>query len=206
MRKTFTALFLALFSISIAFSQDTLTAGQVLGKAVSLITQAKGIETKFTVTNSGFSGGGLIKASGKKFKVIMPDVEVWYNGKDLYTYSKRSGETTVVVPTTEELSQSNPLAYVTGASGNYNVKFSTVKKTGKYVLELTPKQKSSEIKRITLTLNKTDYTPQKIVVEPASGTPITSEISSFQTSKAINDSEFNYPKSKYPNVEIIDLR
>ena len=181
------------------------TPQQILNKAISSIVSAKGVEAKFTIYNSGYSGTGEIKSLGKKFHVILPDVEVWYNGKDLYTYNKRISETTVVTPTPEELSESNPLAYVSGASDNYNVAFSTVKKAGSEVLELTPK-KRSEIKRITLTLKKTDSAPEKIVVEPKNGNPIRADIGSFKTGMNFSESEFNYPESKYPKVEIVDLR
>lgn len=181
------------------------TASQILAKAVNLITNSKGVECRFTIYNSGYSGGGEIKTQSNKFNVTLPDVEVWYNGRDLYTYNKRTLETTVVKPTQEELSESNPLAYVTDASKNYNVAFSTVKKNGMNVIELTPKIKN-EIKRITITFNKGEYSPKKIVVEPSSGNPITAEISSFKTSTSLSNNDFEYPASKYPKVELIDLR
>ena len=191
--------------INIFYGQTNTTPQQILTKAVSAISNAKGVETKFTIYNSGYSGTGLIKSQGNKFNVTLPDVEVWYNGKDLYTYNKRSGETTIVNPTPEELSETNPLAYVTGAFKNYNINYSTVKKAGKDVLELTPKTRG-EIKRITLTLRKSDSVPEKIVVEPSHGNPITAEISSFKTVATFSASDFEYPKTKYPKVEIVDLR
>ena len=187
-------------------AQNTPTPGQILDKAVEVMSNPKGIESKFTIYNSGYSGGGSLKILGKKFVVALPDLEVWYNGKDLYTYNKRTNETTVVNPTDEELAESNPLSYITGAKGNYNVATSTVKKDGRYVLELTPKKRGTEIKRITLTLKKNDYSPEKIVVEPVGGSPITAEISFLKAGGNISASEFEYPKAKYSKVEIIDLR
>lgn len=194
--------------VCVAFNmmgQNNATAQKILNKAVGVISNAKGVEAKFRVYNSGYSGNGEIKTLGNKFKVTLPDLEVWYNGKDMYTFNKNSNETTIVTPTAEELSESNPLAYVTSASKTYNVSFSTVKKTGKDVLELTPKNKG-EIKRITLTLRKSDSVPEKIVVEPAGGNPITAEISSFKTAGNLSAADFEYPKSKFPKVEVIDLR
>lgn len=205
MKKISLALFLTLFCFPLAWGQGNLSAVQILQKAENLIAGAKGVEASFTIYNSGYSGGGEIKTLGGKFKVTLPDVEVWYNGKDLYTYNKRSQETTVVEPDAEELEASNPLAYVAGASKKYNVSFSTVKKQDRYVLELLPKAKG-EIKRITLTLKKNDFAPEKIVVEPKSGSPITAEIKSFKTSSSLSASEFEYPKAKYSKVELIDLR
>ena len=190
----------------ILYSQNSLSPEEILNKAISAVSNAKGVEAKFTIYNSGYSGSGSIKTLGNKFNVILPDVEVWFNGKDLFTYNKNSGETTIVIPTDEELLESNPLGYVTSASKKYGVTNSTVKKQGRYVLELLPKDKKNEIKRITLTLRQSDFMAEKIVVEPKNGTPITAEISSFKIGVSPSTSEFEYPRSKYPEVEIIDLR
>ena len=205
MKKAINLIMFTLLAFPLIHGEASSSPQQILNKAVGIVSNAKGVEAKFTIYNSGYSGSGVIKSLGNKFNVTLPDAEVWYNGKDLYTYNKRAGETTVINPTPEELSESNPLAYVYGASKNYNVAFSTVKKSGRDVLELIPKAKG-EIKRITLTLRKSDSLPEKIVVEPAHGNPITAEISSFKTSVALSAGEFEYPKSKYPKVEIIDLR
>lgn len=203
-RKIYISFILLVISM-LGFAQGSLTPAQILDKTVKTMMNGKGIEANFTVSNSGYTGKGEIRANGTKFNVVLPEVEVWYDGKDLYTYNKNTQETTIVVPSIEELAQSNPLAYISNAPKKYNVKFSTVKKDGRYVLELTPKTKD-EIKRITLTVKKNDYLPEKIVVEPASGTPVSAEISSFKTNVIINDTRFIYPKSKYPKAEIIDLR
>lgn len=199
-------LFLFIVIPFVSAAQSTLSPQQVLGKTVETLTNLKGVEVGFNLFGSGYSGSGSIKSLNNKFKVSLPEVEVWFNGKELYTLNKNGGETTVVYPTREELAESNPLAYITDAKTNYNVTFSTVRKNGKYVLELLPKKKGGDIKRITLTLNKTNYRPEKIVVEPVSGSPISAEIISFKTGISIPASEFEYPKSKYPKIEIIDLR
>lgn len=195
-----------IFLIAGMASQNTLTPLQVLSKVVNTISSSKGIESTFEVTNSGYSSKGIIKLAGDKFRIELPDIIVWYNGKDMYTYNSGTEETTVVVPSVEELAESNPLAYVTNASNSFNVSFSSVKKTGSYVLELIPKSKRTEIKRITLTVKKSDYIPERIVIEPSAGNPIRADISSFRKNISVSSSEFEYPKAKYPKAEIVDLR
>ena len=206
MKKIYLTICIAFIAIFGVKAQTNLTAPQVLAKAVNLISGSKGVEAKFSVSGAGYNGGGEIKTLGAKFKVSLPDVAVWYNGANLYTYNKRAGETTLIKPTMEELAETNPLAYITGAQKNYNVTFSTLKKNGKYVLELVPKTKTGGIKRITLTLNKTSFAPEKIVMEPKSGSPLSAEISSFKTGLTLAASEFEYPKAQFPKVEIVDLR
>lgn len=197
---------LSLFTFLSFNAQTQLSAEQILAKAVALCSNNKGLSSRFKISNSGYTGNGDLKAVGSKFSIIMPDVEIWFNGTDMYTYNKSSKETTVVTPTPEELSESNPLNYITSARKNYNVKFSTVKKNGKYVLELTPKLKNENIKRVTLTLNKGNFVPEKIVVEPLKGQPIAADILDFKTGISLPQSLFEYPQKKYPKVEIVDLR
>lgn len=205
MKRFFALILLSVLVIGV-YSQNTLTPELILNKTISNLSNTKGVEAHFSVTNSGYTGKGVIKTSGGKFMVALPEVEVWYNGKDLYTYNKDTGETVVVIPTSEELSESNPLAYVTSASKKYKATYSTVKKTGSYVLELTPLTKGSEIKRITLTVGKTNFMPERIVVEPSAGAPIRSDITSIKNGITFPSSQFEYPKSQYSKIEIIDLR
>lgn len=202
--KKITLTLLLLFSALTILAQTT--PERILAHGIKVMSAPTGIEANFTVNNSGYSGKGLIRTMANKYNVILPEVEVWYNGKDLFTANKNTNETTIVDPTQEELVESNPLAYITNAPAIYNVNYSTVKKDGKYVLELLPKKKGGDIKRITLTLNKANYYPEKIVVEPVSGPPISAEIISFKTGISLQPSDFEYPKSKFLKFEIVDLR
>lgn len=206
MMKKSIILLVALTAFFCVNAQTNLTPAQILGKAMGLVTSAKGVKADFIVSNSGYTGHGSVSASGNKFTVTMPDAKIWYNGKDLYTYNQNTNETTVVEPTPEELAQTNPFAYISSAQNNYSVSFSTVKKAGMYVLELIPAKKNGDVKRVTLTLRKSDFVPQKIVVEPRNGNPVSAEITSFKTGINMTPGEFEYPKSKYPKTEIIDLR
>lgn len=205
MKKTINLLFIFCL-IAIPEIKAQLTPAQIMEKTVKQITASKGNESNFKLYYSGYSGTGTIKTAGSNFKVTLPDIEVWYNGKDLYTLNKNTLETTVITPSYEELAESNPMTYLTGAQKNYNITFSTVKKNDKYVLELTPKKKGNDIKRVTVTISKKNFLPDKIVVEPKGGSPITAEITSFKTNLTLSDKEFEFPKSKYTKVEVIDLR
>ncbi|MCH5222411.1 MAG: outer membrane lipoprotein carrier protein LolA [Muribaculaceae bacterium] len=206
MKKVYLAILSLIIVALPGFSQNKLTADQVLAKSVALLTNAKGISADFSISGGGTSGKGTIKSSGTKFNVVMPTFEVWFNGKNMYTYNKRSSETTLVAPTASEIAESNPLMYVKGAQGSYTASFSAEKKTGKYIIDLVPKKKTNEMKKLTLTIRASDYSPEKIVAVPKSGSQIVISISQLKTNQNFTASVFEYPKSKYPKVEVIDLR
>ena len=206
MKKVYLAI-LALIVVALpSYSQNKLTADQVLSKSVALLTNAKGISADFTISGGGNSGKGTIKSAGSKFNVVMPTFEVWFNGKNMYTYNKRSSETTLVAPTTSEIAEANPLMYVKGAQGNYTASFSAEKKNGKFIIDLVPKKRTNDVKKLTLTIRASDYLPEKIVAIPKSGSQIVIAISQLKTNQNFSTSVFEYPKSKYPKVEVIDLR
>lgn len=207
------SLFLLAFILAfpVSLNAQTLTPAQILAKTAAKLNSKQGIEAHFSVSYSGYTGKGAIKAKDGKFYVKFPDTQVWYNGSDLYTYNQNTGETTVVNPTSEELAQTNPLVYITSATKNFNVSESTVKKNGRYTLELKPKTGGAgsgdmDVKRVTLTIRKSDFGLEKVVIEPRSGSPITAEISEIKNGNNILASDFEYPRSKYSKVELIDLR
>lgn len=206
MKKTSISLILLLIICLGCNAQSKMTADQVLDKAIAAVTNSKGLTVDFAFSGGNQAGKGNIKSTGNKFTVTMPQAEIWYNGKDLYTYNKKTKETTLMTPTMQELAESNPLLYVKGAKGSYTASFSTEKKAGRYVIDLLPKKKNSDMKKITLVLRANDYLPEKITVTPRSGGPVSIAVSQIKTGIVLAASIFEYPRSKYPKVEIIDLR
>lgn len=203
-RNIFTILLVIAFSLS-AYAQTALTAAQVAQKTSAVISDAKGLYVSFEINGNGQKGKGVIKGKGNKFIINLPDVSIWYNGKDLFTYNKRTSETTVVNPTAEELLESNPLLYVKGAGKNFKYSFSPTKKQGKYVVDLTPNQKSRDIQKLTFTINSKTFFPEIINVKTGNG-DLNINIKELKTSENFSPSIFEYPKNKFPNVEIVDLR
>lgn len=197
--------------VFIAFAVSTgslyaLTATEVMNKAASYAKAAKGIVGVFSVTTSGGSFTGSLKASGSRFAFATPVSTSWYNGKHMWTYNSSSKETTVVTPTANEISESNPLEYLRTYSANYSAAFSKNKAAGKYVVTLIPKSKKNQVRSVEITLDSKSLKPEKFVVTPKAGTAATIRIKSLDYSKSIGTSEFEYPKAKYPGVPIIDLR
>lgn len=182
-----------------------LTPEQVAQKAAAVISNARSISASFTVSSGGKESKGSIKSLGTKFTVQLPEFSTWYDGKDMYTYNPRTSETTVTVPTAQELLESNPLLYVKGGAGGYVYNFSPVKRNGKYVVDLIPRNKKSGIKKLTFTINASDFHTERIAVS-VGATQTVIDVTSFKTNLGFSSSEFDYPKSRFPKAEIVDLR
>lgn len=199
-----TILFLLLSLIS-PLKVSAMTAEEVVQKAAAVINGAKTTTAAFTLSANGHETKGKIWSKGSRFTMTLPEVATWYNGKDLYTYNPRTEETTVTIPTAQELLESNPLLYVKGGAGGYTYSFSRTKMQGKYIVDLQPRNKKSNIKKLVFTINAKTFQPEKIVVEAGGGQTVVT-VTTFRTGEEIPDSAFEYPKSRFPKVEIVDLR
>ena len=204
-RSIILGLLFAIFAIAGQEAFAQLTARQVAQKAASVISSSKGLAAGFTLTANGQTSKGTIKSSGSKFSVLLPQVSSWYDGKALYTYNPRTSETTIIEPTAQEMLESNPLLYVKGGGNGFNYSFSKIQKNGKYVVELLPRNKRSGLKKLIFTTNKSTFHPEKIEIDGGGMTSVVN-VTSFKTGVSLPAGAFAYPRSKYPNVEIVDLR
>lgn len=207
MKKIFTLVLLSLFAILDFEAQNVqLSPEKVLEKAASVITNSKGISAQFKISGNSARGIGSIKGQGEKFVVTLPDVQVWYNGKEMYTYNGNTEETTIINPDIEELQESNPLLYVNAYKGKFKASYSSASAKGKYIIVLQPLTKTSNIKKLIFTINANNYKLEKIISEMNGGNTLTVEVTSLNTNLTIPSSEFEYPRKAFPKAEIIDLR
>lgn len=200
-------LILAILSIFLtAAAANAITAAEVMKKAAGTASSAKGISGTFSISSGGRSFAGTLKASGSKFSIVTGSSSSWYNGKYLWTYNGSSKETTLVTPTATELTECNPLAYLNSYSRNYTPSFSKVKSKGGYVVILTAKSKHNSIKTVEISVDSRTWKPSRFLITASNGTKTTVSVKSLIYGARISSSDFEYPKSKYPKVPVIDLR
>lgn len=177
-----------------------LTAQQVMDKAAKKIDGSGAITAKFT----GSMTGTLI-SSGSKFSIVADGFGVWYDGKDMWTYSSRAGETTLTSPTPSELLETNPLEIIKVHSSKYNAA-KVAESDGKYVLKLTPKSKTENVKEASLVIDTTTWFPAAINILFSNGSNFIINIISIKENSKAQASSFVYPRNQYPGIEVVDLR
>lgn len=180
-------------------------ARAILNNSVSKIRSGGTVSLTFNITSDGHAMKGAMKVSGNKFAISSPASNVWYDGRSMWTYSSSTRETTLTTPTSSELAQINPMLYL-GAGDRFDVKSDSSSPSGTYSLILTPKGKKEGVKNVKILINKSTSLPSKIVITPKSGGAVTLTVGSIRVGEKMSNSTFTYPKSKYPNVKIVDLR
>lgn len=189
------------FSLSAAETADAL-----LKKTAAGINGTSGLTASFTLDYGSQKIAGTIQAAGKKFALQTSSTSTWYDGKSMWTYNPRNAETTLMIPTAQEVAEANPLSIVNSYSANFTAVYAKTQTKGSKTIVLTPKSKKLGYKSVHVTIPDGSVFPSKLVIIPTSGQRVTVSISQIKSGIKLTDATFVYPKSKYPNVEIVDLR
>lgn len=182
------------------------TAAQVMKRAAALMERASGIKATFNLVSAGRTVRGTLKSSAAGFALSTPGYSTWYDGRTMWTYSASSQETTVTVPTAEELREANPLLMVSQYASGFTPAFASRQQTGTHTVVLSPKSQSNSIKSVTVVLNKSNYRPVSVTVVPRSGNTLKVDVTSLVTDASFSKKDFIYPAKSYPKAEIVDLR
>ena len=206
MKRYFRYILMGMMAVIVAFSASAQTADGMLKKAAAAINGAGGLTASFTLDYGQQKMTGTLKASGRKFALQTSSTSTWYDGKSMWTYNPNTKETTLMTPTPQEVGEANPLAIVNSYSSAFTASFAKSQTKGSKTVVLTPKSKQSGYKSVHVTIPDGTSFPSKLVVIPGSGQKVTVSVSQVKTGQKLPESSFVYPKSKYPKVEIVDLR
>ena len=188
-------------------------AQDILDKTAAKLKNSGGIEavfeaTAFKGTKETGSAGGTIKVKGNKFKIESNSLTTWFDGKTQWTMQEGDYEVSMTEPTGVELQTINPYAFleIYKRGFNYRMKKGTLSNgsTG-YKLFLTADNSKQDIREIFLEVDSR-HNPVRVSIRQGKNQWVRIVVNSFRVSKSFADGHFTFPKAKYPNVEIIDLR
>ena len=196
---------LILSILLVAPAMSALTATEVLDKVVGNFLNAPSISISLTAQAGKTSMAGQLVMAREKFKYKSGAMDVYYDGTTQWTVDGSSKEISLTNPTLNELSEINPLAFVTSYKKNYSVSMVS-QSGGTYTVKLTANKKSAFVRSAQVVVNSSTWMPTQVNAVLANGQSMTVRITSATKGKAltINDFRFN-PKSK-PDFEVIDLR
>ncbi len=179
----------------------------ILSACASRIRSAKGISAEFTMKQSnGGSTAGDLTMSGKKFRLITPQMSVWYNGKDQWSYLSAAGEVNITEPTPEELLETNPFEVIVSYDKRYKCRLLKAE-AGYDRVELTPAGKDNAIKSAKIAISRKTGWPVEIKVLFDNGQAADIRIGSVKThTEAIPASVFTFNAKAYPGIDVVDLR
>jgi outer membrane lipoprotein carrier protein len=156
-----------------------------------------------------FSGEIIVK--GEMYVLYMSDQEIFNDGETIWTFLADANEVNVdyYMPDEGDLSPNNIYsAYKKG----YRYRWIEIKRIGNSTLNVVelqpenPKDPDKIFYRIILNIDQVDNTMHSWEMYDRGGNVFSYSISGFNPQFEAEDSFFQFNESKYPDVEVVDLR
>ena len=154
---------------------------------------------------------GSIKLKGQKYVVDLPGagVKVFSDGKTSWNYMKQGNQVTISLIEDAGSELMDPSSLFSIYEKGFTSKFIAEKNVGGkpvYQIDLFPDKGKFEVSKITIEINKTTMMIQSAQLFGTDGNIYGIVVKKMETDKDLPDSDFSFNASKFPDVEIIDLR
>jgi len=211
-KRTLIAFAVILFTLQGISAQNNVQAEK---KITDLLTEARtsAIKTNFKLIISdkkdpqSMVSSGVFTLKGNKFVLEMDAMKAWYDGKTQWAYVSQSNEVSITEPTVKELSETNPMAILSGFKSKCVIRFSTrVKSSQNYCIEMIPRTKNNEIIKIDVQINKNNGNLVSIKLTNKNGSASLLTLSNFQKGIHVTDNIFVFNAARFKGVSVNDLR
>lgn len=214
MKKTLLLLCTLLLALH-SFCQDDPRSKAIIDKLIAKNKTYKSFDADFssrlvnTASKLDLKQDGNLKVKDRKFRLTLLDNTVINDGTALWTYSKKTNEVTISDPKDMDatLDPANLFnVYEKGFKSQYvgagtedGVAVETIK-----LFPLDPVKKAFHT--VILTVDKAKMEPRKVVMKYKDGNEVTYILKKFTPNAEMVDALFSFDKSKYPGVEVNDMR
>lgn len=221
MKKLFTLTFFALFAL-LATAQTTKNpttsdpeAKKILDAVSTRFKTFPSPQASFTYQVENAQGKalstkkGTVVMKGSKFKVSMDGMEIFSDGKTVWNYDKSANEVTVNNLNEGGSAMTPQKIFTNFYDRDFFYKLNGNKTTaGKTVqeIELTPTDKTRPYYKVYVWVDKASNNIYSARFLEKSGGRYSYTVNSLKPSSSVTDTEFVFNKSKYPGVEVVDLR
>lgn len=214
--KNILTLILLVIGYNITFAQQDPEAKKILDKVAEKTKSHHVISMDFKVMyksikdNSHNTSEGTIILKDDKYRLKFMGSESFFDGKTMWNYLPDEKEVNITEPdSSDEDIFNNPRKLFTIYENNYKyqlIETATEGKTNYAFIDLYPMNINEDYSRIRLQINIDKYFLSSATIFGKDGSHYTISISNYKTNKDIDDSYFTFDKTKYPDVEVIDMR
>jgi outer membrane lipoprotein carrier protein len=152
---------------------------------------------------------GTVTMKGNKYKVSMDGMTIISDGKTVWNYDKASNEVTVNSVDASGSAMTPQKLLTNFYDKDFYYKYNGEKKeSGKNLkeIELTPTDKNKPFHKVYLLVDKSTNTIYSAKFLEKSGGRYNYTINTMKPKVSVTEKDFTFDKSKYPGVEVVDLR
>jgi len=207
---------LILFTGSL-FAQQDAKAKEILDKLSQTSRSYKTIQIDFSFTLENKTGSvaetneGSVALKGKSYRLHMPamGMEVFSNGIATWSYLTESNEVNITENDANSDAALNPANLFTIYEKGFNFTYvgeETISGKASLVIDLLPTDKAKEFTKVRLYIDKIKYQILKAKTFNKDGNVYTLTMKNMKTDQNLTDDYFKFDATKYPKVEINDMR
>ena len=195
-----------MFSVSpVQAANPAMSATGILDKVVAKLSDSPSLEMQMSVSNGGETFNANVTIARDKFRYATGGMAVFYDGTTQWTVDSDMKEVTLTLPTADEVSETNPLAFVQNYRKKYNVSL-VGESGGTYTVKMIALSKSAYIRTAQVVVSSTTWLPTHVTAQLSTGQTLTVRIVSSKTGKVLPLSDFRFDTKKNPGFEVIDMR
>ncbi len=197
-----------LFMAAVASMQAAGNADAIINQVVKTYRAANGISVNYIITTDQGQTSGNIAMRGEKFRMLSADLKCWYNGTLQWSYTPVTEEVNITQPTAEELQMVNPYSIISSFRQTFSTQLLKSATASNHEVQMLPKNgKSTDIKSVRLTINRTTSLPVKIIFELKDRSSVIVTLSNYKTQQNFPDNTFVFNKAMVPaGTPVVDLR
>ena len=190
-------------------------AKKVLDAVSSKFKTFKTVKAGFTYKVENAAGkalstkSGSILMKGTKYRVSFGGQEIFSDGKTVWNYDKAANEVTISNLDASSGTITPQKLFTNFYDNDFLYKMNGEKKVGAKTIqeiEMTPTDKSKPFHKVYVLVDKSAKTLYSTKVLEKGGNRYSYTVANLNTSTAMADNQFVFDKSKYPGVEVVDLR
>lgn len=197
-----------LFIAAVVSMQAAGNADAIINQVVKTYRAANGISVNYIITTDQGQTSGNIAMRGEKFRMLSADLKCWYNGTLQWSYTPVTEEVNITQPTAEELQMVNPYSIISSFRQSFSTQLLKSATASNHEVQMLPKNgKSTDIKSVRLTINRTTSLPVKIIFELKDRSSVIVTLSNYKTQQNFPDNTFVFNKAMVPaGTPVVDLR
>ena len=218
MKKIITSLLFLTITLGGLFAQAGVSdpaAKKILDAVSAKFKTFKTVQAKFNLSienGAGKSVGnktGALYMKGSKYRISVTGQEIYCDGANISTYEKSTNEVTITKldPSVNTLTPQKLFTnfydkdFLYKLNGEQKIKGKTVQE-----IELTPTDKTKPFFKVLLYVDKASSTISSAKLFEKTGNRFNYAVSGMNPNAAVTDAQFVFDSSKYPGVEVVDLR
>lgn len=215
MKKRKILTIVALLFTLLIYAQQSTEARALLDNTYRSFEASKGIRLTFRAATIGPDGSeqmsmnGTAFIRGNKFRLETNEMDIWFDGATQWVLMKEVNEVNISSPTAEEITSVSPLALLGIYRDGYTLSAPKEKiHNGKSLtmIRMLPAVGISAYSEVDALIDSNKQTLVQVTLTLRNGTKQRIAITDYNANHNYSDTEFRFDKTRYPNVEIIDLR